>query len=138
MARQDLLPGHTCTIPATTRKVTARMNTATTTEPSTSGPTADQPSPAPEGAPGVGLQPRVPADPEAAVNVFATLALISSVFIAPAAIILGHVALEQIKTTGEGGRGAAIAGLAIGYTLTAGILLVFGILSVATAISWAI
>jgi len=30
-------------------------------------------------------------------------------------VILGHVALKQIKTTGEGGRGLAIAALVIGY-----------------------
>jgi hypothetical protein len=131
-----ILPGHTCKI--TPRKVTARMNTATTTDSSPQGPTDHPHAPSPQSAPADGAQQAPAVDPDAAVNVFATLALISSVFIAPAAIILGHIALEQIKTTGEGGRSVAIAGLAIGYTLTAGALLGFGILSVITAISWAI
>jgi hypothetical protein len=39
------------------------------------------------------------------------------------AIVLGHVALSQIKRTNEEGRGLAIAGLVIGYiTLALGIL----------------
>lgn len=33
----------------------------------------------------------------------------------PLAIILGHIALKQIKRTHEGGRGAALAALWIGY-----------------------
>ena len=42
-----------------------------------------------------------------------------------AGIILGHIALSQIKTSGEKGRGLAIAGLAIGYTGTIFIGLLF-------------
>lgn len=34
-------------------------------------------------------------------------------------VVCGHIALSQIKRTGEGGRGMAIAGLIIGYVLTA-------------------
>lgn len=33
-------------------------------------------------------------------------------------IISGHIALSQIKRTGEGGRGMALAGLIVGYVLT--------------------
>jgi peptidyl-prolyl cis-trans isomerase B (cyclophilin B) len=36
-------------------------------------------------------------------------------FISLGAIITGHIALSQIKRTGEGGRGLAIAGLVLGY-----------------------
>ncbi|MGI5166102.1 DUF4190 domain-containing protein [Spirillospora sp. CA-253888] len=36
------------------------------------------------------------------------------------AIIFGHVAQGQIKRTGEGGSGLAIAGLILGYILTVG------------------
>jgi hypothetical protein len=32
-------------------------------------------------------------------------------------IVFGHIALSQIKRTGQGGRGLAIAGLIIGYLL---------------------
>ena len=42
-----------------------------------------------------------------------------------AAIITGHIALSQIKKTGEQGRGLAIAGLIIGYIgLVVGIIVV--------------
>ena len=33
--------------------------------------------------------------------------------------ILGHIALGQIKRTGEGGHGLALAGTIVGYVLTA-------------------
>ncbi|TDD34497.1 DUF4190 domain-containing protein [Actinomadura sp. KC06] len=36
------------------------------------------------------------------------------------AIIFGHVAQSQIKRTGEGGHGMAVAGLILGYIVTAG------------------
>lgn len=48
-------------------------------------------------------------------NTLAIVALISSFFVSLAGIICGHIALSQIKRTGEGGRGMAIAGLIIGY-----------------------
>ena len=41
--------------------------------------------------------------------------------LAPLGIIFGHIALSQIKRTGENGRGMAIAGLVIGYLSLAGI-----------------
>ena len=47
-------------------------------------------------------------------------------------IITGHIALGQIKRTGENGRGLALGGLITGYVLTAlwvlGIILFFAIL----------
>src|SRR5206468_1584997 len=48
-------------------------------------------------------------------NGLAIAALISSFFISLLGVILGHIALNQISRTGEGGRGLAIAGLVIGY-----------------------
>jgi Domain of unknown function (DUF4190) len=54
-------------------------------------------------------------------NGFAIASLICSVlafltcFTAVLGIIFGHVALSQIKRSGEGGRGLAIAGLIVGY-----------------------
>jgi uncharacterized protein DUF4190 len=41
-----------------------------------------------------------------------------------AAVILGHVARGQIRRTGEGGGGLAIAGLILGYVHLAGAVLV--------------
>lgn len=64
---------------------------------------------------GYPLQPRT--------NTLAIIAFISSFFISLAGVIMGHLALKQIKRTGEGGRGLAIAALVIGY---AGI--VFGLI----------
>jgi hypothetical protein len=51
----------------------------------------------------------------AGTNTLAIAALVSSFFIGPTGVILGYIALHQIKTTGEGGRGLAIAALVIGY-----------------------
>ena len=48
-------------------------------------------------------------------NTVAIAALISSFFIGPAGVILGHIALTQIKTTRQGGRGLAIAAVVVGY-----------------------
>jgi len=49
------------------------------------------------------------------------------------AVILGHVALGQIKRTGEGGRMLAIIGLVLGYLAIAWIVLVIVIISLAAA-----
>ncbi len=43
------------------------------------------------------------------------------------AVVLGHVALRQIRLTMQRGRGMAIAGLALGYLgLLAGVLAIIG------------
>jgi Domain of unknown function (DUF4190) len=53
-------------------------------------------------------------------NVLAIIALVTSlVGIHLAGIICGHIALNQIKTSGENGRGMALAGLIIGYVFLA-------------------
>ncbi|WP_166877207.1 MULTISPECIES: DUF4190 domain-containing protein [unclassified Salinibacterium] len=49
-------------------------------------------------------------------NVLAIISLVTSIIgISLAGIICGHIALSQIKRTGESGRGMAIAGTIIGY-----------------------
>jgi uncharacterized protein YacL len=48
-------------------------------------------------------------------NVLAIVSLVSAFFVSLAAVITGHIALTQIKRTGEKGRGLAIAGLVLGY-----------------------
>lgn len=48
-------------------------------------------------------------------NPVAIAAFVSSFIISVTGVVLGHIALHQIKTTGEGGRGLAIAALVIGY-----------------------
>lgn len=53
--------------------------------------------------------------PAGKTNTLAIIALIASFFISIVGVVLGHIALSQIKRTGEGGRGLAIAALVIGY-----------------------
>ena len=48
-------------------------------------------------------------------NGMAIASLICAFFIFPLGIIFGHIAMGQIKRTGEGGKGLATAGLIIGY-----------------------
>jgi peptidyl-prolyl cis-trans isomerase B (cyclophilin B) len=57
--------------------------------------------------------------PPRQTNTLAIAALVCAFVFAPLGIVFGHVSLSQIKRTGEEGRGLAIAGLAIGYALTA-------------------
>ena len=110
---------------------------------------SDQPSvppvpptpPAPPAAPAYAPAPAAPAYAAAPAapktNVLAIVSLVSAFFISLVAIITGHIALSQIKKTGEQGRGLAIAGLVLGYLgLVAGII--FGIIWIAvigTAVS---
>ncbi len=57
-----------------------------------------------------------------------TLALLSFIFCLLGGllgIVFGHIALSQIKRTGESGRGLAIAGLVLGYGWIAAILSFF-------------
>lgn len=56
-------------------------------------------------------------------NTLAIISLVMAFFISLGAVICGHIALGQIKKTGENGRGLAIAGLVLGYLgLVAGII----------------
>ena len=57
------------------------------------------------------------AKPSADYNTFAVLSPIFAVVVPPAGVVLGHLALPQIRRTGERGRPAAIAGLVIGYLM---------------------
>ena len=66
----------------------------------------------------------------AKTNTLAIVSLLASIFWFPALIgvITGHIAISQIKRTGERGRGLAIAGLIIGYLAIVGII-IWGIIS---------
>ncbi|WP_461163561.1 DUF4190 domain-containing protein [Arthrobacter sp. R4-81] len=75
-----------------------------------------------------------PAPVQAKTNTLAIVALISVFFINVLGIILGHIALNQIKTTGEGGRGLAIAALIIGYlSVVIGIIVVIALVGAAAS-----
>jgi peptidyl-prolyl cis-trans isomerase B (cyclophilin B) len=61
-------------------------------------------------------------------NGMAVASIICAILFAPLGIIFGHISLSQIKRTGEEGRGLAIAGLVIGYLMTAlSIVIVVGV-----------
>jgi lipopolysaccharide export LptBFGC system permease protein LptF len=52
-------------------------------------------------------------------NTTAILAFVFVWFFCPVSIVLGHVALRQIRQTGEGGAPLAKAALILGYVFTA-------------------
>ncbi|WP_426517694.1 DUF4190 domain-containing protein [Diaminobutyricibacter sp. McL0618] len=52
-------------------------------------------------------------------NVLAIIAFVAAFVVPIAAIVLGHISVSQLRTSGEQGRGLAIAGLIIGYVFTA-------------------
>lgn len=57
------------------------------------------------------------APPVQKTNTLAIVALVLAFFVQIAAVVCGHIALSQIKKTGEQGRGLAIAALVIGYVV---------------------
>lgn len=67
------------------------------------------------GAPAYAAQPYAPAT----TNTLSIVALILAFFVPLAAIICGHIALAQIKRTGQGGHGLALAGTILGYSFVA-------------------
>lgn len=67
--------------------------------------------------------PAVPAPAGTGTNTLAIVALVLAFFVSLGAVICGHIALSQIKRTGENGRGLAIAALVLGYLgLVAGLI----------------
>jgi hypothetical protein len=68
-------------------------------------------------------QPPAPGYYAPPTNTLAIIALILGFLVPIGGIICGHIALNQIKRTGEGGRGLALAGLILGYVFTAIIVL---------------
>lgn len=80
--------------------------------------------PAPQG------QPYAAAPTGPRTNTLAIIALIGAFVFAPAGIICGHIALGQIKRTGEGGQQLALWGTILGYVFTALwlLIMVFSIL----------
>jgi hypothetical protein len=82
-----------------------------------------QPTP-PQSTPNASTQYGGQGGPAQRTNVLAIVALILGIVVPIGGIICGHIALSQIKRTGENGHGLALAGTIIGYVLTVlGILL---------------
>ena len=57
-------------------------------------------------------------------NILAIIGFIASFFVSIVGIVLGFIALSQIKKTGEQGKGLAIAGIVIGFVYLAFIILI--------------
>jgi hypothetical protein len=51
-------------------------------------------------------------------NLMAILSLVFAFVLAPAGIVLGHIAKRQLRTSGENGAGLATAGLVLSYIFT--------------------
>jgi hypothetical protein len=66
---------------------------------------------------GASIGPPYGPTPPTDYNTFAVLSPIFAVVVPPAGVVLGHLALPQIRRTGERGRPAAIAGMVIGYLM---------------------
>jgi hypothetical protein len=84
-------------------------------------PSSSYPHPAPElwqFAPASASMP--PQSPP--YNTFAVLSPIIAILVPPAGVVLGHLALPQIRRTGERGWLAAIWGLVLGYLMCVALL----------------
>lgn len=94
-------------------------------------PQAPQPMPVPQYAapqapygqyPGQQPSHQYPAQ-KPPTNVLAIVSFVGSFFVGLVGVIVGHIALSQIKRTGESGRGFALAGTIIGYVSVAASIL---------------
>jgi hypothetical protein len=80
---------------------------------------------APSGyAPPAGYGYPVYVQPAPSMNTLAIVALVLAFVFAPAAIVCGHIARKQIRSSGESGDGLALAGLICGYVFT-GLQIIF-------------
>lgn len=65
------------------------------------------------------MPPHAPREPKTGTNVMAILSLVLALGGGLFGVIFGHIALHQIRRTGQKGRGLAIAGLLLGYIVLA-------------------
>lgn len=82
-------------------------------------------TPAHPGPYGEAMWPTHPYASQPRTNVLAIISLISAFMFSAAAVVTGHIALSEIKRTGETGRGMALAGLIIGYVGVAFMIVIF-------------
>jgi hypothetical protein len=74
------------------------------------------PAPQPYYAPSAGYSaPYAPVPAGARFNTLAIVAFVLVFLASLGAVICGHIALSQIKQTGEGGHGLALAAVILGY-----------------------
>ena len=64
------------------------------------------------------------------LNALAVVALVTAFVVPVAGIVSGHIALAQIRRTGERGHGLALAGTVVGYSVI-GLALLLALVSVA-------
>lgn len=79
------------------------------------------------------LDVRYPARPAVGTNALAIVALVLGIFGGVLAIPVGHVSLNQIRRSGESGRGLAVAGLVLGYL---SLVVVVGVVLVAVSAAY--
>ncbi len=105
-----------------------------------SGGRPREPAPGPgsrENAPDA-VPPPTPGPPSpTGYNAMAILSIIFAFLFAPLGIVFGHVAKHQIRRSGEQGDSLATAGLAIGYLITALVLVACCAAGVLIATGWA-
>ena len=90
---------------------------------------APNPYAAPAATPYGSANPYAPA-PQQKTNTLAIISLVLAFVVSLGAVICGHIALSQIKRTGENGRGLAIAGLVLGYIgLVAGLIWIIAVIA---------
>lgn len=76
--------------------------------------------------PAYGQNPYGQQNPQDKYNVLAIISLVSAFFVSLVAVITGHMAMSQIKKTGEKGYGLALWGLILGYLgIVTGIIFAF-------------
>ncbi|HWR85487.1 MAG TPA: DUF4190 domain-containing protein [Rhodoglobus sp.] len=93
-------------------------NTTPGTPPPAAPGATSQPYASPTPPPNAQQPYSQPTAPAGQTNVLAIIALIAAFVVAPVGIILGFIARNQIKTSGEGGDGLAKAGIIIGIVFT--------------------
>ena len=105
-------------------------NMPDTTDTATITPDLTATTPLPGTPPTAPAEPATPASPQYGyppvrpTNVLGIITLVLGVLgFAIVPVITGHIALAQIKRTGDDGRGITIAGLILGYIGLAGYLL---------------
>lgn len=71
----------------------------------------------PQGAPPV-ISASAPPPPQGGTNQLSTLSIVFAFIFAPAGVVLGHLALSEIKKRPQNGRSRAIVGLTLSYLVT--------------------
>lgn len=106
-------------------------------QPTTAIPSSVPPSPYGPGYGGYAVMAAPPQNTMALTSMILSLAGILLLVTAPIGAILGHVALKQIKQTGESGEGMAKAGIIVGWIIT-GLLALGGVCCLGSIIytSW--